>query len=151
MILLPFKDSWRSNFWNFIPPIFRKMNFREGQMNKELKRLRNALPFRELYKHLCRILKGYYNYFGFAGNFATLRKFEYAIRRLWFKWLNRRSQRKSFKWKEFEALLTRYPLPEPRIRKGYRWIYSATLWICLKSPVRENCMLGSVRGGGSNP
>lgn len=96
-------------------------------LNDKLKKLRNALPFQELYKHLCRILKGYYNYFGFAGNTATLNKFDYAVRRLWFKWLNRRSQRRSFNWAQFPALLSRYPLPQPRILKGYSWIYSATL------------------------
>ena len=96
-------------------------------LNDKLRKLRNALPFRKLYKQLCRILKGYYNYYGFAGNYATLNKFAYAIERMWFKWLNRRSQRKSFNWEEFEVLLTRFPLPKPRILKSYRWIYSATM------------------------
>ncbi|OGW15323.1 MAG: hypothetical protein A3G93_02245 [Nitrospinae bacterium RIFCSPLOWO2_12_FULL_45_22] len=96
-------------------------------LNDKLRKLRNVLPFRELYQHICRVLKGYYNYFGFAGNYATLNKFVYAIKRMWFKWLNRRSQRKSFNWAEFEALLLRYPLPKPRILKGYGWIYAATM------------------------
>ncbi len=95
-------------------------------LNNKLKTLRNALPFDELYKHLCRILQGYYNYYGFAGNAATLDTFNYAIRRLWFKWLNRRSQRKSFNWQQFLDHLRHYPLPEPRIYKGYAWIYSTT-------------------------
>ncbi len=92
-------------------------------LNDKLKKLRNALPFKELHKHLCRILKGYYNYFGFAGNSVTLNKYDYAVRRIWFKWLNRRSQKKSFDWSRFNALLKQYPLPKPRILKGYRWIY----------------------------
>jgi len=96
-------------------------------LNDRLRKLRNAFPFRKLYKHLYRILKGYYNYYGFAGNYATLNKFAYAIERMWFKWLNRRSQRKSFNWEEFEVLLTRFPLPKPRILKSYHWIYSATM------------------------
>ena len=96
-------------------------------LNEKLRRLRNALPFRKLHKHLCRILQGYYNYYGFAGNYATLNKFAYAVRRMWFKWLNRRSQRKSFNWEEFQKVLNRHPLPKPRILKSYRWIYSATM------------------------
>jgi group II intron reverse transcriptase/maturase len=36
----------------------KRMRRKLVEMNKELKRLRNALPFRELYNHLCRILKG---------------------------------------------------------------------------------------------
>jgi RNA-directed DNA polymerase len=97
------------------------------ELNNKLRKLRNMLPFRELYKHLCRILKGYYNYYGFAGNYATLNKFAYAIERMWFKWLNRRSQRKSFNWDEFREVLKHHPLPQPRILKTYRWIYSTDL------------------------
>ncbi|MEW5805082.1 MAG: group II intron reverse transcriptase/maturase [bacterium] len=92
-------------------------------LNDKLRSLRNALPFKYLYKHLCRILKGYYNYFGFAGNYATLNKFDYAVKRMWFKWLNRRSQKRSHNWSGFEDLLKQFPLPKPRILKGYRWIY----------------------------
>lgn len=92
-------------------------------LNDKLRNLRNMLPFEKLYKHLCRILKGYYNYFGFAGNSVTLKKFEYAVERMWFKWLNRRSQKRSFDWNGFETLRKQFPLPKPRILKGYSWIY----------------------------
>jgi group II intron reverse transcriptase/maturase len=94
-------------------------------MNDKLRKLRNLLSFRELHVHLGRVLKGYYNYYGFAGNAATLNKFAYAVERMWFKWLNRRSQRKSFNWEEFQERLKRFPLPRPRIVKGYSWIYAA--------------------------
>ena len=104
--------------------IGKRMRSKLIGLNNKLRKLRNMLPFRELYKHLCRILKGYYNYHGFAGNYATLNKFAYAIERMWFKWLNRRSQGKSFNWEEFQAVLKRHPLPQPRILKTYRWIYS---------------------------
>jgi len=104
--------------------IGKRMRRKLIELNDKLRKLRIALPFRDLYKHLCRILKGYYNYYGFAGNYTTLNKFAYAIRRMWFMWLNRRSQRKSFNWDEFQDVLNRHPLPEPRILKTYRWIYS---------------------------
>ncbi|MDR4497103.1 MAG: group II intron reverse transcriptase/maturase [Candidatus Scalindua sp.] len=96
-------------------------------MNNKLREKRNLLPFRKLHTYLCRILNGYYNYYGFAGNLATLRRFEYAIRRMWYKWLNRRSHRKSFNWDQYIELLNRYPLPQPKILKGYNWIYSTNL------------------------
>jgi hypothetical protein len=94
-------------------------------MNDKLRKLRNLLSFRELHVHLCRVLKGYYNYYGFAGNAATLNKFAYAVDHMWFKWLNRRSQRKSFNWEEYQERRKRFPLPKPRIVKGYTWIYAA--------------------------
>ncbi|MEW5804244.1 MAG: group II intron reverse transcriptase/maturase [bacterium] len=92
-------------------------------LNDKLRRLRNAMPVQELYKYLCRILKGYYNYFGFAGNAATLNKFADVVKKMWFKWLNRRSQKKSFNWDEFIAFHKQYPLPKPKIDRGYSWIY----------------------------
>ena len=96
-------------------------------LSDKLRDLRNLLPFRELHRYLCQVLKGYYNYYGFAGNMATLNKFAYAVERMWYKWLNRRSQRKSFNWEEFQELHKRFPLPRPRIVKSYRWIYAASL------------------------
>jgi hypothetical protein len=96
-------------------------------LNDRLRKLRNLLTFRQLHRSLCQVLKGYYNYYGFAGNAATLNRFAYAVERMWYKWINRRSQRKSFNWDEFQELLTRFPLPRPRIVKSYRWIYAADL------------------------
>jgi group II intron reverse transcriptase/maturase len=96
-------------------------------LNDKLRRLRNLLPFRKLHRHLGQVLKGYYNYYGFAGNMATLNKFAYSVERMWYKWINRRSQRKSFNWEEFQELRKRFPLPRPRIVKSYRWIYAANL------------------------
>jgi group II intron reverse transcriptase/maturase len=96
-------------------------------LSDKLRKLRTLLPFQKLHRHLCQVLKGYYNYYGFAGNTATLNKFSYAVERLWYKWINRRSQRKSFNWEEFQVLLKRFPLPRPRIVKSYRWIYAADL------------------------
>jgi len=96
-------------------------------LNDKLRKLRNLLTFRQLHRSLGQVLKGYYNYYGFAGNMATLNKFAYAVERMWYKWVNRRSQRKSFNWEEFQEILKRFPLPRPRIVKSYRWIYAANL------------------------
>ncbi|MBW1933302.1 MAG: hypothetical protein JRI67_04200 [Deltaproteobacteria bacterium] len=106
--------------------IGKRMSRALTDLNNKLRQLRNAMPFRALYEHLGRRLKGYYNYYGFAGNSVTLRKFHHAVRKMWFKWLNRRSQRKSFNWQEFKAFLVYFSLPEPRIFKGYAWIHSAS-------------------------
>jgi group II intron reverse transcriptase/maturase len=96
-------------------------------LNDKLRSLRNLLPFRKLHRYLGQVLKGYYNYYGFTGNMTTLKKFAYRVERMWYKWINRRSQRESFNWQEFQGLLKRYPLPRPRIVKSYRWIYAANL------------------------
>mgnify|MGYP001577860732 CR=1 FL=1 len=63
-------------------------------------------------------------YDGFAGNTRAITKFHFIVVKLWFKWLNRRSQKRSFTWEEFNKMLERYPLVKPKIVKTYAWIYS---------------------------
>lgn len=53
-------------------------------------------------------LKGYYNYYGVAGNYRMLEKMDMIAKRLLYKWLNRRSQRRSFNWKEFSENIIQY-------------------------------------------
>ena len=63
-----------------------------------------------------RSLVGYYNYYCITDNTPSVNKFQDKIQYLLFKWLNRRSQRKSFTWDKFRLFLHRYPLPSPRVK-----------------------------------
>ncbi len=60
-------------------------------------------------------LRGYWNYYGVRGNAESMARFYDQCQRLLFKWLNRRSQRRSCTWAEFDALLQRHAIPLPRI------------------------------------
>lgn len=69
----------------------------------------------ELFKALNAKLRGYYNYFGVYGNLSSLNAFYlYAVRALQ-KFLNRRSQRKSYNWTGFKQLMERFGIAKPRI------------------------------------
>jgi RNA-directed DNA polymerase len=61
-------------------------------------------------------LQGYYNYYGVSGNFARLQQFFREAMQILRKWLNRRSQRGSYTWEGFRALLDHFQVPQPRIR-----------------------------------
>ncbi|AGK54475.1 group II intron reverse transcriptase/maturase [Bacillus sp. 1NLA3E] len=63
-----------------------------------------------------RSLIGYYNYYCITDNTKNVCNFKDKIENLLFKWLNRRSQRKSFTWDKFRLFLDKYPLPSPRIK-----------------------------------
>lgn len=63
-----------------------------------------------------RSLTGYYNYYCMTDNIQTVNNFKERLENLLFKWLNRRSQRKSFTWDKFNLFLSRYPLPSPRVK-----------------------------------
>ena len=75
----------------------------------------SGLPKKILFDKLNRKLLGYYNYYGVTGNSQSLNSFVYQVIGLLFKWLNRRSQRKSYKWEGFMELVKCFGIVKPRI------------------------------------
>lgn len=64
---------------------------------------------------LKRKLAGYWNYYGITGNSPSLGKYWWSVLGLLYKWLNRRSHRRSYTWKGLMACLTDFKIPPPRI------------------------------------
>jgi len=60
-------------------------------------------------------LQGTWNYYGLIGNFRRMMLLYDATCRALYKWLNRRSQRRSLTWAAFNRLLRRFQVPRPRI------------------------------------
>jgi RNA-directed DNA polymerase len=77
-------------------------------------RERRFLPSGEMLKGLNAKLRGYYNYYGVIGNYPSLEKFFQEAIRVFYKWLNRRSQRKSITWAGFRLMYLPV-LERPRI------------------------------------
>jgi len=73
-------------------------------------------PVHEQWQALKRKLLGHFAYYGVIGNLRSLRAYRHRVRRAWWKWLSRRSQKSRVSWERMGRLLERYPLPEPRIR-----------------------------------
>ena len=73
------------------------------------------LPMKCWWPVLAAQVRGHYRYYGVSGNGRRIGTFDYVVKRLLYKWLNRRSQCKSFTWAQFNAYLARYPLPRPYI------------------------------------
>ncbi len=73
------------------------------------------LPVAAQHKALRRRIQGHFNYFGVSGNFRSLLRVIEHVKRIWYKWLCRRSQRKRLTWERFADLLRDFPLPKPRI------------------------------------
>jgi RNA-directed DNA polymerase len=72
-------------------------------------------PVREQHETLVQKLRGHYAYYGLTGNSRSLARVAHEVARIWRKWLNRRSWKSRMNWQRFTWLLTRYPLPPPRI------------------------------------
>ncbi len=73
------------------------------------------LPKAVLFAKLNAKLRGYYQYYGIRGNFESLADFYYQAKRLLFRTLNRRSQRRSYNWTGFDELIKVFRLERPRI------------------------------------
>ena len=87
-------------------------------MTDWLRKKRCHLKTRELFATLIRKVRGHCNYYGVSGNMPRLDSWYYEVRRLVFKWLNRRSQRRSCNWSGFNAMWKHFGVPSPRIT-GY--------------------------------
>ena len=92
------------------------------------KKLRNSLKqftawcqekcrygLKDLFKELNAKLRGYFNYYGVNGNYDSLNQFFRSALRILFKWLNRRSQRRSYNWTGFRELLRFFQIEQPYI------------------------------------
>ena len=82
-------------------------------------RRNRSLRVGQLLSILCAKYRGYWNYYGVIGNSASLGQFFYRSKRILFKWLNRRSQRKSYTWTGFQALLDFFGVEGPRITQQH--------------------------------
>ena len=75
-----------------------------------------SLKLKEFMEHIRRVLTGYFNYYCVTCNEHCTAAFRYQVCRLMFKWLNRRSQRKSFNWTEFMKMLEIFQIPKAYFR-----------------------------------
>jgi RNA-directed DNA polymerase len=80
-----------------------------------LKKERSKLGTAALLTKLKQKLQGHFNYYGVSGNCEMLNKFRWHTCQLVFKWLNRRSQKKSCNWAGFKEMLLYFKIPSPRI------------------------------------
>ena len=90
-----------------------RLNKATEETNQWLKVNRNRFTTDKIWNHIKSVLRGHYNYFGLDCNRPKLVHFYHEVTRLLYKWLNRRSQRKSINGAKFKRMLEREPLPVP--------------------------------------
>jgi len=84
---------------------------------KEWLKRNRALPVSEIIRRLNQKLQGYYQYYAVTDNLKEVKRFLETVKYLLYKWLNRRSQKRSYTYERFfKGLLKSHPLIEPRIR-----------------------------------
>ncbi len=82
-------------------------------MGQRLKAMR-TLGAAEMQKYVRQSVQGHLHYYGVSGNSRCLQNYVFQVRRLLFKWLNRRSQRRSFNWARYDQWVSTW-MPRPRI------------------------------------
>ena len=81
-----------------------------------LKKERNRHKSGELLKQAKLKLEGHLNYYAVTDNTPMCQDFSYQYTRIAFKWLNRRSQKRSYTWERFQDALTWVGWPKVRLR-----------------------------------
>lgn len=85
-----------------------------------IKQVRNAKKLKVIWEEAKAKLRGHYNYFGYWMNKPKLNHFYHEAVKSLYKWLNRRSQKRSYSWEGFKERLLNNPLPKPPEKTGLR-------------------------------
>ncbi len=106
----------------------RKQFFRvkvKTDRKKEISKLKKLNEWLKTHRHLeiaviikkvNQALMGYYRYYGVTDNTRELERFKHLVLELLYKWMNRRSQRKSYTWESFrKRVLSAMPLAQPKV------------------------------------
>jgi RNA-directed DNA polymerase len=93
----------------------KTMKTKLKKVNEWIRQVRNQKPLKELWKIFKVKLRGHVQYYGVSHNDAQVETFLFSAVRIVFKWLNRRSQRKSFTWEQFQLYIAVDPLPKAKV------------------------------------
>jgi group II intron reverse transcriptase/maturase len=83
-----------------------------------IRKSRGVMRTGELMRRAKSRIGGHLNYYAITDNFDSCKSFHYWFTCITFKWLNRRSQRKSYNWNEFNQMLEDVGWPKVRIQKN---------------------------------
>lgn len=98
-----------------------KQRTSKKKMRKAIKNLRDSCKenrhkkLKDQCKLLSSKLRGLYQFYGIIGNYLAIEKMYQEVKYSWYKWLNRRSQRKSYTWEGYMELTKIFVLPLPKI------------------------------------
>jgi len=142
--ILEFKRQQSQTYFEFLGFEFRWGKDRKGRAHLKRrtsrKRLKKSLErftewckenrnlgVRKLGKQLRAKFQGYYNYYGVKGNSRRLQEYYDQAMGILKKWLNRRSQKKSYNWQGFKDTVSYLKVPRPRITEGAKLPEGAVL------------------------
>ena len=92
----------------------KKLNKKLQEFNIWMKNNRNKKT-NELMNTISKKLQGHFNYYGITDNYNSISIYKQKVMLITYKWLNRRSQRRSLTSLKFNKMIKIYNLPNPKI------------------------------------
>lgn len=116
---LGFTFYWgKSKSGRMVPKLKTKaksMKVKLGRVKEWIEQVKDKKPLTQIWKTFVAKLRGHVNYYGVSHNAESVSQFLHEAESIVFKWLNRRSQRKSFTWEQFGKYTKAHPLPKVKI------------------------------------
>ena len=108
----------RSRKGNIIPKVKtsgKKFRAKLKKVKTWCKAVRNRMKLKQIWKMFRAKLRGHLQYYGVSFNAGKVDKFIDRAIKILFKWLNRRSQKKSFCWGKFNKFVKLNPVERARV------------------------------------
>lgn len=86
-----------------------------SKVNAWFKEIRNTKTLKEIWKTFNAKIRGHIQYYGVSHNIEAINQFLHEAKKIAFKWINRRSQRKSFNWDKYALFIEANPMPTCKI------------------------------------
>ena len=93
----------------------KRINAKLKKVKDWCKDIRNKHKLPVIWKSFCSKLRGHIQYYGVSFNIKAVDTFIWQSLKIMFKWLNRRSQRKSFTWDKFRLFIDCNSLPKAKV------------------------------------
>lgn len=95
--------------------IGKRLRIKLKRVNEWARTARSRYKLLELWRIFCSKLEGHVQYYGVSFNIKHVQKFLHLAKHILFKWLNRRSQRRSLNWEAYLRFMEAHPLPRARV------------------------------------
>ena len=93
----------------------KRLRSKLKRVNDWARRVRSRYRLPKIWRIFCAKLEGHIQYYGVSFNVSHVQKFLHLAKHILLKWLNRRSQRKSFNWETYLRFMEENPLPRARV------------------------------------
>ena len=94
----------------------KKFRLKLREYTEWIRKARSGFPTGELMRRAKSRIQGHLNYYAITDNGRMCESYRHWFTRITYKWLNRRSQKQSYSWNEFNQMLEQVKWPKARVK-----------------------------------